>query len=57
MSSKRPPSLIAAGIIASYDDELIPSRRLETAIDNFPLQHLRSRPSGCRALTTVPPNG
>jgi hypothetical protein len=34
-------ALIAAGIIATYDDELIPSRRLETAIDNFPLQLLR----------------
>lgn len=33
--------LIAAGVIATYDDELIPSRRLEAAIDNFPLQQLR----------------
>jgi hypothetical protein len=35
------PVLIAAGVIATYHDELIPSRRLEAAIDNFPLQQLR----------------
>jgi len=33
--------LIAAGVIATYDDELMPSRRLEAAIDNFQLQRLR----------------
>jgi DNA-binding XRE family transcriptional regulator len=33
-------ALIAAGVIATYDDELMPSRRLETAIDNFPVQQL-----------------
>jgi hypothetical protein len=33
--------LIAAGVIATYDDELMPSRRLEAAIDNFQLQQLR----------------
>jgi hypothetical protein len=34
-------ALIAAGVIATYDDELMPSRRLEAAIDNFQLQQLR----------------
>lgn len=33
--------LIAAGVIATYDGELMPSRRLEAAMDNFQLQRLR----------------
>jgi hypothetical protein len=49
-------SLIVAGIVASYGDQLMPSRHLETAIDNFPFQQLRWRRPGCRSLTTVPPN-
>jgi hypothetical protein len=49
-------SFCAAGIIATYDDELIPSRCLETAIDNFLLQQLRWGHPGCRSLTTMPPN-